>query len=221
MGDGSPDAMGESVPPQETGHSRWKYIPKRSIVPFRSIRQAILHVTCLPKFRIWHMGEMTVTYIFFRQIFTIFFAIFKAFFTTSFYGFSTWPKWPLQPLHFGVFGVAVMCYCQIDRNGTVGGFSVYLKNLLQKEGGRHFLRIKCTTWKYHRGTSFLPKRPWPYRESVQRCWVFDACSHFCQPWVNKVMLATAQHNHLTICPLIISDIIFNISCCCSASRQIK
>ena len=118
MGDGSPDAMGESVP-QETGHSRWKHIPKRSIVPFQSIRQAILHVTCLPKFRIWHMGEVTVTYIFFRQIFTILFAIFEAFITTSFYGFGTWPKWPLQLLHFSVFGAAVTRYCQIDRNGTV------------------------------------------------------------------------------------------------------
>ena len=32
----------------------------------------MLHVTCLLKFWIRHMGEMTVTYIFFRQIFTIF-----------------------------------------------------------------------------------------------------------------------------------------------------
>ena len=31
----------------------------------------MLHVTCLPKIWIQHMGEMTVTYIFFRQIFTI------------------------------------------------------------------------------------------------------------------------------------------------------
>ena len=91
----------------------------RNTVPFQSIRQAMLHVTCLPKFWIWHMGEMTVTNIFFQQIFTIFFAIFKAFFTTSFYGFGTWPKWPLQPLPFGVFGAAVTCYCRIDRNGTV------------------------------------------------------------------------------------------------------
>ena len=76
MDDGSPDAMGESVPPQETGHSRWKHIPKRSTV----INSAgMLHVTCLPKFWIRHMGEMTVTYIFFRQIFTIFLRFLKPF----------------------------------------------------------------------------------------------------------------------------------------------
>ena len=47
---------------------------------------------------------------FFLADFYDFFAIFKAFFTTSFYCFGTWPKWPLQPLHFGVFGAAVMRY---------------------------------------------------------------------------------------------------------------
>ena len=56
---------------------------------------------------------------FFLANFYDFFVIFKAFFMTSFYGFSTWPKWLLQLLHFGIFGVAVTCYCQIDRNGTV------------------------------------------------------------------------------------------------------
>ena len=39
--------------------------------------------------------------------------------------------------------------------------------------------------------------------------------------ITKAMLATAQHNHLSICPLTISYIIFNISCHGSASRQIK
>ena len=101
-------------------------------VPFQSIRQAMLHVTCLPKFWIRHMGEMTVTDIFFRQIFTIFFAISKAFFTTSFYGFGTWPKWPLQPLHFGVFGAAVTRYCRIDRNGTVMLYYVFNDYILSK-----------------------------------------------------------------------------------------
>ena len=38
------------------------------------------------------MAEMTVTYIFFSADFYDFFATFKAFFTTSFYGFGTWPK---------------------------------------------------------------------------------------------------------------------------------
>ena len=84
-----------------------------------SIWQAMLHVTCLLKFWIQHMGEMTITYIFFSADFYDFFVIFKAFFTTSFYGFSTWPKWPLQLLYFSVFGVAVTRYCRIDWNGTV------------------------------------------------------------------------------------------------------
>ena len=44
-----------------------------------SIRQAMLHITCLLKFWIRHMGEMTVTYIFFRQIFTIFLRFLKPF----------------------------------------------------------------------------------------------------------------------------------------------
>jgi len=39
-----------------------------STVPFKSIRQAMLHITCLPKFWFQHMGEMTVTQIFFQQI---------------------------------------------------------------------------------------------------------------------------------------------------------
>ena len=56
---------------------------------------------------------------FFSADFYDFLAIFKAFFMTSFYGFSTWPKWLLQLLDFGVFGAAVTRYCQIDRNGTV------------------------------------------------------------------------------------------------------
>ena len=65
-----------------------------------------------------HGGNDRYKY-FFSADFYDFFAIFKAFFTTSFYGFGTWPKWPLQPLHFGVFGAAVTRYCRIDRNGTV------------------------------------------------------------------------------------------------------
>ena len=44
-----------------------------------SIRQAMLHVTWLPKFWIQHMGEMTVTYIFFQQFFTILLQILKPF----------------------------------------------------------------------------------------------------------------------------------------------
>ena len=78
----------------------------------------MLHVTCLPKFWIWHMGEMTITYLFFGR-FLQFFAIFSAFFTTSFYGFGTWPKWPLRPLHVSIFGVAVTHSCRFDWNGTV------------------------------------------------------------------------------------------------------
>ena len=53
--------------------------PDWNTVPFRSIRQAMLHVTCLPKFWIRHMGEMTVTYIHIRQIFTIFLRFLKPF----------------------------------------------------------------------------------------------------------------------------------------------
>jgi len=37
-------------------------------VPFQSIWQAMLSVTCLPKFWFWHMREMTVAQIFFQQI---------------------------------------------------------------------------------------------------------------------------------------------------------
>ena len=39
--------------------------------------------------------------------------------------------------------------------------------------------------------------------------------------MTKAMLATAQHNNLTICPLTISNIILNIACHGSASRQHK
>ena len=48
-----------------------------------SIQQAMLHVTCLPKFWIQHMGEMTVTYIFFQQIFMIFLWFLKPLFMVS------------------------------------------------------------------------------------------------------------------------------------------
>ena len=39
--------------------------------------------------------------------------------------------------------------------------------------------------------------------------------------MTKAMLATSQHNHLTICPLKTSEIILNIACHGSASRQHK
>ena len=116
MDDESPDAMGKSVPPQETGHYRWKHIPKRS-----TVINSAGHVTCYMPAEILnsaHGGNDHYIH-FFSADFYDFFAIFKAFFMTSFYGFGTWPKWPLQPLHFGIFGAAVTCYCRIDRNGTV------------------------------------------------------------------------------------------------------
>ena len=37
--------------------------------------------------------------------------------------------------------------------------------------------------------------------------------------MTKAMLGTSQHNHLTICPLTSSNIILNIGCHVSASRQ--
>ena len=40
-------------------------------------------------------------------------------------------------------------------------------------------------------------------------------------YMTKAMLATLQHNHLTICPYTISIIILNIPCYGSASRQHK
>jgi len=43
------------------------HIIKKDTVPFRSIRQAMLRITCLPKFWFRHMGEMTVTQIFFGR----------------------------------------------------------------------------------------------------------------------------------------------------------
>ena len=39
--------------------------------------------------------------------------------------------------------------------------------------------------------------------------------------MTKAMLATSQHNHLAICPLTTSNIILNIACHGSASRQHK
>ena len=39
--------------------------------------------------------------------------------------------------------------------------------------------------------------------------------------MTKAMLGTTQPNHLTICPLTISNITLNIACHCSASRQHK
>ena len=51
----------------------------RSTVPFRSIRQAMLHVTCLPKIWIRHMGEMTVTYLFFGRFLGFFLRFLKPF----------------------------------------------------------------------------------------------------------------------------------------------
>ena len=53
---------------------------------------------------------------------TIFLRFLKPFFTTSFYGFGTWPKWPLQPLHFSVFGAAVARYFGVTSSGNCGNF---------------------------------------------------------------------------------------------------
>ena len=78
----------------------------------------------LPKFWIRHMGEMTVTYIFFRQIFTIFLRFLKPFlrllFMVSALGQND--RYKLQPLHFGVFGAAVTRYCRIDWNAVTVTF---------------------------------------------------------------------------------------------------
>ena len=48
-------------------------------VPFQSIQQAMLHVTCLLKFWIRHMGEITVTYIFFGRFLRFFLRFLKPF----------------------------------------------------------------------------------------------------------------------------------------------
>ena len=66
-----------------------------------------------------HGGNDRYIHFFLADFYDFFLRFLKPFFTTSFYGFGTWPKWLLQPLHFGVFGAAVTRYCRIDRNGTV------------------------------------------------------------------------------------------------------
>ena len=81
---------------------------------------------------------------FFSADFYDFFAIFKAFFTTSFYGFGTWPKWPLQPLHFGVFGAAVTRYCRIDWNGTV--YVLYMQKFEDKQPILIVGKIPISIW---------------------------------------------------------------------------
>ena len=88
-------------------------------VPFRSIRQALLHVTHLPKFWFRHFGQATVTL---HEKFGRWPPEARNF---GVYGvgpakvFGTSPKWPLPPLHFGELRGPVTRYCRIDRNGTV------------------------------------------------------------------------------------------------------
>ena len=65
-----------------------RYVLLSSTVPFRSIRQAMLRVTRLPKFSFQHPGltEMTVKYIHFFWALWGFFAIFLYFFRPFFGG---------------------------------------------------------------------------------------------------------------------------------------
>ena len=99
---------------RNVGLNSVKIVYFKTTVPFRSIRQGMLRVTCLPKFLFRHLvGPL---HFLFSGIFWAFLGLFLAFFPPFPIGFGTSLEWPLHALHIGNFGRTVTRYCRIDRN---------------------------------------------------------------------------------------------------------